>query len=157
MSLLTAYFFLFWFVFSFCVFNLLHAFKSLALFPPSGKTVARYFGATSGLHFCSLSWNCFTKTSRSLNYVAVRCCFCYFGSPFAALTSALHNSAPPYANSPPNKKKKLTRKFRTPPLKKSELNLMPGKAGRSVKLGMLRANEAVRLDEILEPCSSGIA
>ena len=41
--------FLFWFVFSFCVFNLLHAFKSLALFPPSGKTVARYFGATSGL------------------------------------------------------------------------------------------------------------
>ena len=41
--------FLFWFVFSFCVFNLIHAFKSLALFPPSEKTVARYFGATSGL------------------------------------------------------------------------------------------------------------
>ena len=48
-SLSSAYFFLFWFVCSFCVFNLLHAFKSLALFPPSGKTVARYFGATSGL------------------------------------------------------------------------------------------------------------
>ena len=78
--------FLFWFVFSFCVFNLLHAFKSLTLFPPSGKTVARYFGATSGLRFCSLSWNCFTKTSRSLHYVVVRCCFCSFGSPFAALT-----------------------------------------------------------------------
>ena len=54
-SLSSAYFFLFWFVCSFCVFNLLHAFKPLALFTPSGKTVARYFGATSGLRvLCTL-------------------------------------------------------------------------------------------------------
>ena len=60
--------FLFWFVFSFCVFNLLHAFKSLALFPPFGENGRSLFRRN-------------------------------FGS-----SGALH--PPPYANSPPNKKKK---------------------------------------------------
>ena len=65
--------FLFWFVCSFCVFNLLHAFKSLALFPPFGEN------------------------GRSL-----------FRRDFGSLVVSL---PPPYANSPPNKKKKRTRKI----------------------------------------------
>ena len=46
--------------------------------------------ATPGLP----SWFCSTKTSRSLHFVAVHYCFCYFGSPFAVLTSALRKIAP---------------------------------------------------------------
>ncbi len=43
MSLSSAYFFLFWFVCSFCVFNLLHAFKPLSSFSPLGQNCRSLF------------------------------------------------------------------------------------------------------------------
>ena len=99
--------FLFWFVVSFCVFNLLHAFKSLALFPPFGENGRSLFRRDFGSALTSFAvLDLFHKNKplitlrcRSLLFLLLRDYGCF--APFA-----LHNSAPPYANSPPNKKKK---------------------------------------------------
>ncbi len=41
----------------------------------------------------SLSWICFTKTSRSFHYVCTHFCFCFFGSTFTSFTFALRKFA----------------------------------------------------------------
>ena len=76
--------FLFWFVFSFCVFNLLHAFKSLALFPPFGENGRSLFRRDFGSSLLFVVLELFHKNKplttlrcRSLLFlllrVSVRC------------------------------------------------------------------------------------